>query len=82
MRVDSTDKTSDTSPNLATYRLTRELTQMQAHQNRHGALPTGETLTKIQEQSRLETQKLSEKILIEQTAQLQRDLSVRKNMRI
>ena len=79
---DSIDKTPDTSLNLTTYRLARELTQMQAHQNRHGTLPTGENLIKIQEQARIETQKISEKILIEQTAQLQRDLSVRKNLRI
>lgn len=70
------------SPNLATYHLTRELTQMQVHQNRHGALPTGENLMKIQEQSRMETQKLSEKILTEKTIQFQRDRDMRQGMRI
>jgi hypothetical protein len=58
-----------------TYRLTRELTQMQAHQNRHGTLPAGETLLKIQENARLETQKLSEKMVTEQTLKMQNDLS-------
>lgn len=79
---DSSFQTSDTAPNLTNYRLTRELTQMQVHQNRHGILPTEESLTKIQENARLETQKLSEKILIEQTAQLQRDRNIRQGMRI
>jgi len=67
---------------LTTYRLTRELTQMQLHQNRHGTLPIGETLTKIQENARLETQKLSEKILIEQTTKLQRDRNMRQGLRM
>lgn len=75
-------KTPDNSPNLETYRLTRELTQMHAHQNRHGVLPTGESLLKIQEQVHMETQKLSEKILTEQTVQIQRDRNMRQGMRM
>lgn len=70
------------SATLTTYHLTRELTQMQSHQNRHGSLPTGETLTKIQVNTRLEAQKLLEKILTEQTAQLQRDRNIRQGMRM
>lgn len=79
---DSLDQSTDHSHNLSKYRLARELSQMQAHQNRHGVLPTDEALTKIQEKTKVETQKLSEKILTEQTAQLQRNLSVRQGLRM
>jgi hypothetical protein len=79
-RTRAQDIKSDQSESLTSFRLTRELTQMQAHVLRHGTLPEGEKLQKIQESARLETQKMEVKV--QQVVQVQRAQTVKQGMRM
>ena len=67
---------------LATFRLARELGQMQAHIARHGAMPTGESLKNIQEKVKTETQEMKAAMVQEQQAQQQQEQVVRQGLRM
>ena len=68
---------------LATYRVTRELQQMQEHHAQHGALPTGEKLAEIQIKVQAEVHKLEVKIQNDRQLFMQREQqTVHQRMRV